>query len=266
MTAQFLIFLGLLAALLVLLWRQRKARLSQQRAPSPPPPPAKPSHGVAPRRLASPQLYEEAPKPRPELTADSFRRGVAYFSKQGDAWKALQLSQAFERKHPTDFYDDDRFRQALLFTRLHQLPQAVAVYTSLLEQPVPYPLAYNNRGYTYLLLEEYALSIPDFDQAIALDVSTAFAYNNRGLARLRLGQPDEARADIEHSLLLDPANSYAHRNMGIWHFEQQEFALALPYFKEAARLLWNTPDLEDYLWQTCEQLGIAMPLQPFSNN
>jgi tetratricopeptide (TPR) repeat protein len=266
MTAQFLIFLGLLAALLVLLWRQRKARLSQQRATSPPPPPAKPSHGVAPRRLASPQLYEEAPKPRSEFTADFFRRGVAYFSKQSDIWKALQLSQAFERKYPTDFNDDDRFRQALLFTRLRQLLQAVAVYTALLEQPVPYPLAYNNRGYTYLLLEEYALSIPDFDQAIALDVSTAFAYNNRGLARLRLGHLTEARADIEHSLLLDPANSYAHRNMGIWHFEQQEFALALPYFKEAARLLWNTPDLEDYLLQTCEQLGIAMPLQPFSNN
>jgi tetratricopeptide (TPR) repeat protein len=264
MTAQLLIFFGLLAALLVLLWRQHKAR--QQRATNPPPPPAKPSHEAAPRRLASSQLYEEAPKPRPELTADSFRRGVAYFSKQGDVWKALQLNQAFERKYPTDFSDHDRFRQALLFSRLRQLPQAVAVYTALLEQPTPYPLAYNNRGYTYLLLEEYALSIPDFDQAIALDVSTAFAYNNRGLARLRLAQPAEAWADIEHSLLLDPTNSYAHRNMGIWYFEQQEFALAFPYFKEAARLLWNTPDLEEYLWQTCEQLGIAMPLQPFSTN
>lgn len=266
MTAQALIFLGLLAALLGLLWRQRKARPPQQRAAGQPLLPAEPLQRATPRRHVGPRLPEEAPTPRPELTADSFRRGVAYFSKQGDVWKALQLSQAFERKYPADFTDHDRFRQALFFARLRQLPQAVAVYTALLEQPTPYPLAYNNRGYDYLLLEQYELSIPDFDQAIALDVSTAFAYNNRGLARLRLNQPAAARADIEHSLLLDPTNAYAHRNMGIWHFEQQEFAQALPHFKEAARLQWNTPDLEDYLWQTCEQLGIPMPLQPFSDN
>jgi tetratricopeptide (TPR) repeat protein len=256
----------LLAALLVLLWRQRKARLPPPRASSQPPPKVRPSHRPSPLNPARPQPDEDTPKPRKELTADFFRQGVAYFSRQGDAWKALQLSQVFERDHAASFTDHDRFRQALLFSRLRQLRQAIAVYTVLLDQPTPYPLAYNNRGYTYLLLEQYALSIPDFDQAIALDVSRAFAYNNRGLAHLRLGQPAEARADIEHSLLLDPTNSYAHRNLGIWHFEHQEFGQALPHFQEAAHLQWNTPDLEDYLWQTCEQLGIAMPPQPSSDS
>jgi len=52
-------------------------------------------------------------------------------------------------------------------------------YTRAIELDSSYADAYNNRGYTYYMQEEYELAIADYDRAIELDPKHPLAYANR---------------------------------------------------------------------------------------
>jgi tetratricopeptide (TPR) repeat protein len=168
--------------------------------------------------------------------------------------QALAVSRQFEEALAADFTDADRFTQALLLSRTDQHVLALAAYSALIDQPVPYPSAYNNRGYTHTILANYELAINDFNQAIAANAEVAYAYNNRGLAQLRLGQEAAGLADIEHGLHLDPTNAYGYRNLGIYHLDRGAYATALGFFEQAQRHDPHTHMLASYLQQTRQHL------------
>jgi tetratricopeptide (TPR) repeat protein len=172
----------------------------------------------------------------------------------GQYAEALALSaqqQAFE----ADLTDDNRFTHALILSRLGQHQAALAAYTALIEQPQPYPAAYNNRGYTHNLLGDYALALADFDQALRYEAEAAYTYCNRGLALLKLGQEAAGLADIQHGLTLDPANAYGYRNLGIYHLDLGEHAVALRYFEQAQALDPHTHELGAYLQKAHQHLA-----------
>jgi len=259
MSSQFLLFAGLLVALAVLLWARR-------RTPRAPRPAEQPRPAEAP--LGANHYSANTPlHPQTEFSAAQLRNFAAYYTQRGEHLQAFVASQLLERHYWADFGDHDRWMQAELLARLGRLWEAAAVYTTLLDQPVPFAVAYNNRGYIYNLLEEYELALPDFDRAIALGAATAYAYNNRGFARLRLGQATQGLADIERSLRLDSGNAYAHRNLGIYYFSEGAYKQALACFERAKQLGQHTPLVDDYLAQTRHQLGSdgEQPL-PFSDN
>lgn len=208
---------------------------------------------LAQRYTKSVHHYESLLRFKPNST--TFRQLLQLHVAAGAYEPALAASLRFQQALPTDFAETDLALQAHLYVSTGQHRRAVAIYTSLLAQPTPLPVAYNNRGYAYLMLTEYAQAIPDFNQAIAVDSYTAYAYNNRGLARLRLGQAVEGQADIEHGLRLDPHNAYAHRNLGICYFERGDYAAALLHFERAQRLDQSPPLLADYIQQTRQHLG-----------
>ena len=160
---------------------------------------------------------------------------------------ALKISRLFEKEFPGYFDDEDRAFQVRLRENIDKLQLAIAKHTALLAQPVPELSAYNNRGYTRILLGNYKQAISDFDRAIEVGSAEAYAYNNRGFAYLRLGQLSKALADIKHSLQLDPDNAYAHRNLGIYYYEQGDWQSALTNLEQSAQLGPNTPDLQGYL-------------------
>lgn len=188
--------------------------------------------------------------------ANNYRLLVQGHYLQGNYAAALTASRQF-RQLDAAFTDDDRFTQALLLSRTNQHRQAILLYSALLEQEPPYLEAYNNRGYTYNLLGEYATAIADFDQAIATETSVAYAHNNRGLAYLRLGHEAQGLADIQHGLQLDPANAYGYRNLGIYHLDRGQYTTALGHFEHAYRLDPTTHDLAGYLQQTRQHLEAA---------
>lgn len=188
--------------------------------------------------------------------ANNYRLLVQAYYLQGNYTAALTASRQF-RQLGAAFTDDDRFTQALLLSRTDQHRQALVLYSALLAQEPPYLEAYNNRGYTYNLLGEYATAVADFDQAIATETSVAYAHNNRGLAYLRLGHEAQGLADIQHGLQLDPANAYGYRNLGIYHLDRGEHTIALGHFEHAHRLDPTTHDLAGYLQQTRQHLEAA---------
>jgi lipoprotein NlpI len=70
------------------------------------------------------------------------------------------------------------------------LDQAIAAKSDL-------TLAWNARGYAYLVLRDYASAIGNFDRAIELNPKYANAYRNRAAARKAMGDAKGAAADQE---------------------------------------------------------------------
>ena len=210
-------------------------------------------HRLTGKYAESAAIYAEI---LPQLVPDPdiLRPAFYVLTDAGRYDEALALSEQFQTQFGAAFTNDDRFTRALVLSRLGQHWAAIEAYTALIEQPEPYLMAYNNRGYTYNLLGEYARAVADFDHTLAHDAAHAYAHNNRGLALLRLGQEAAGLADIQHGLQLDPANAYGYRNLGIYHLARGEYSTALAHFEQAHQLDPTTPDLAAYLQQTRQHL------------
>jgi tetratricopeptide (TPR) repeat protein len=201
------------------------------------------------------QLYEQALAQ--QVSAPRFRLLVmTHYNVQAYA-AAAAASQRFREALPAEFAVADLVLHAHLHTCLGEPQRAVDLYTQLLTHEAPSAAVYNNRGYAYNMLAEYALALQDFNQALALQPTMAYAYNNRGLALHRLGMSAEGQSDIAHSLRLDSQNAYAYRNLGICHFDQGDYQAALPLFERAHRLGTEPPELAAYLTKTRQQLGLG---------
>ena len=171
--------------------------------------------------------------------------------------EALTFSTQHQQNFANEITDDDRFSHALLLSRTDQHVAANELYSALISQPQPYPLAYVNRGYTHNLLGNHNLALADFDQAVLLELEASYVQANRGLALLKLGHTEEGLAAIAHSFTLDPAQAYAFRAMGIYHFDRGEYAQATSYFGQAEQADPTIHALGSYYQQARQQLEKA---------
>ena len=64
-------------------------------------------------------------------------------------------------------------------------------------------LAWNARGYAYLILRDYPSALKNFNQAIELNPKYANAYRNRAAARKAAGEIQGAAADLERAKQLE---------------------------------------------------------------
>ena len=204
----------------------------------------------------SAELYA-AILPQAKATRPLLCSAIHVLFRAGRYAEALALSTQHHQDFAAEITDDDRFGHALLLSRTDQPALAIELYSALINQPHPYPLAYNNRGYTHNLLGNYELALADFNQAIALEIELAYAHANRGLALLKLGQTAAGLAAIDHSLALDPAQSYGYRNLGIYHLDQGEYDTALAYFEQARQLDPTTHGIDSYQQQARQHLEKA---------
>jgi tetratricopeptide (TPR) repeat protein len=204
----------------------------------------------------SAELYE-AILPRAKATRPLLCTAIHVLLRAGRYAEALALSTQHHQDFAAEITDDDRFGHALLLSRTDQPALAMEQYSALIDQPHPYPLAYNNRGYTHNLLGNYELALADFNQAIALDIEPAYAHANRGLALLKLGHTAAGLAALDRSLALDPAQAYAFRNLGIHHLDRGEYTQAALFFEQAEQLDPTTHKLASYQQQTRQHLEKA---------
>jgi len=209
---------------------------------------------VAGRYAEGAELYTELVKQGPP-TRSLLCNAVHALFQVGRYAEALALSTRHHQEFTAEITDDDRFGHALLLSRTDQHSPALEAYSALINQPQPYPMAYNNRGYTHNLLGSYELALADFNQAISLGIEPAYAHSNRGLALTKLGQTAAGLAALHHGLALDPTNAYGYRNLGIYHLDQGEYSVALRYFEQAQQLDPTTHELGTYLQKAHQHLA-----------
>ena len=90
------------------------------------------------------------------------------------------------------------------------------------------------RGQTLLEQKHPGDALACFQQAIALDTSTANAFIKTGAALERLGRLDEARAKYEHALTLDGSHADAYIGKGNDLNRLERYQEALACFEQAA--------------------------------
>jgi tetratricopeptide (TPR) repeat protein len=78
--------------------------------------------------------------------------------------------------------------------------EAEADLTKVLEATPDYDEARMTRGYMYMLTHRVPESIPDFDQVIANDPTSALAYLNRGLSEGIMGKYSDASSSIDNAI------------------------------------------------------------------
>jgi tetratricopeptide (TPR) repeat protein len=73
-------------------------------------------------------------------------------------------------------------------------------------------------------------ALVDFDQAVAMDASSALSYSSRALLLERLGRPDRALPDHDRALALEPANSAYLKHRGLCCRTLGQYAAAIADF------------------------------------
>ncbi|WP_282016040.1 tetratricopeptide repeat protein [Marinifilum flexuosum] len=124
---------------------------------------------------------------------------------------------------------------------------AIKEYSKAIEINDQSSVYYNNRGYSYQLLEKYERSIFDFNRAVDLDNKCAYALNNRGLSLLMLDRFDEGMDDILKSINIDKDNVYAVRNLGICYYKKKDYQMARELLNKAIEKDSSIPLVHDYL-------------------
>jgi tetratricopeptide (TPR) repeat protein len=97
-------------------------------------------------------------------------------------------------------------------------------------------IAYTNRGFAWLKLDQIARAITDFDRAIRADPGFAFAYYNRGGAWARAGALDRAIADYDALLKIDAGFVAAYANRGDLHEKKGDREKAVADYRKALEL------------------------------
>ncbi len=94
-------------------------------------------------------------------------------------------------------------------------------------------IAYNKRGYAYLMLENYKRAESDLRMAIRQDSKFGFPYNNLALVYLRKGELEKVLPLIERSRELQPDNPFLSLHLGYYYEALKEYNTALEHFKNA---------------------------------
>lgn len=116
--------------------------------------------------------------------------------------------------------------------------KAVAAAPAPTPTPTPAPdfTFYKTRADANLSKGEYALALPDYDQALSLKPDNAIAFLNRGRAYYSLKDYPKAGADFDRSIELDPKDAKAYYNRGVLYESRGELEKALADYKKAADL------------------------------
>lgn len=98
-------------------------------------------------------------------------------------------------------------------------------------------LGYNMRGTLEFQKREFEAAIESFTQALALESNYFTARRNRALAAMNLGQYDRAESDLKRLLEDKPTDTRAKAALGKVLLENNKAEEAVPYFREAVRLI-----------------------------
>jgi tetratricopeptide (TPR) repeat protein len=132
---------------------------------------------------------------------------------------AVVLAGAAASDNAAECFSDDNERRLVGCSDLLASPGIDAQTKSL---------AYAMRALAYSLKGLYDRALPDYDEAIKLDPTSAIALNNRAWSYFKIGEPDRGLEDVDRSLAYSPGSPHAHDTRA--HIQQ-----ALGYPRRALR-------------------------------
>ena len=109
-----------------------------------------------------------------------------------------------------------------------ELQQAIEDFTQAIALDSNLVVAYSNRCFVYIQLEDYQHATEDCTQALQRNPKNAEAYLNRGVAHYRQGRYQAAVADYNQLITqLNPVDHRAYYNRGLVRFEQKDYQGAI---------------------------------------
>jgi len=176
--------------------------------------------------------------------------------KQGNNKSALLCCEEVDQKFKLKPADFELF--AYVFMQNSNYTKAIECLDQSIYYNFSNPLAYNNRGYAFLMLEEYDRAAADFRMAIRNDPKFAFPYNNLALVYLRKGETDKVIPLIEKSRELNPDNPFLALHMGYYHEAMGNHKEALNHFEQAREQHIELARIDDLIENTKEKATLKV--------
>jgi tetratricopeptide (TPR) repeat protein len=127
-------------------------------------------------------------------------------------------------------------KRGIAYRNLGELDKALDDFNASIKLENPYPDIYENRGYIYLLREDYNNALINFETAVNMDSESAYAWRNLGLCNFNLGNLETALSNINRSLELEPENAYAYKTRGRIYMGLDQVDNGCPDLKMAVKL------------------------------
>jgi type IV pilus assembly protein PilF len=127
--------------------------------------------------------------------------------------------------------------------------EAIIHFKKAIELRENFSEAYNDLGYTYLILSKWDLAITCFEKALGntLYATPHFAQNNMGYAYYKKGEYNKAVESYLKAIKYQPSFSRAFHNLGITYEAMNEWDKAVGAYKESIRYAPKDPRSHFYL-------------------
>ena len=121
--------------------------------------------------------------------------------------------------------------------------KAITHFKKAIELRENFSEAYNDLGYTYLILSKWDLAITCFEKALGNTLYTTphFAHNNMGYAYYKKGGYKRAVESYREAIKYQPSFSRAFHNLGITYEAMNEWDKAIGAYKESIRYAPKDP-------------------------
>jgi tetratricopeptide (TPR) repeat protein len=119
----------------------------------------------------------------------------------------------------------------------------VESFTKSIELNPNQSLAYYNRGYAYMKLDQISLAIQDLQKSIELDDLNKRAHLNLGKCYTLINQESKAISEYKKSISIDSNYSPAYYNLGISYDYNEEYQASIENYNRAVMI---EPDRSEY--------------------
>lgn len=193
------------------------------------------------------EYYDKTIKLNPENKKAYNNRALSkndigkYYEALEDIKKALELNTVKEDLYI--YYDN----LGLIKSNIGEHDEAIKYFNRAIELNNKYDNVYNNRGYTYFILEKYDEAVKDFTKAIKLNNKFKWAYLNRGVTKNKLRQYNKAIKDFSKLIEIDSNYKEAYLNRGVSNFLLEKYNDAIDDFNKAIDI--DDEDEEAYYYK-----------------
>ncbi|MCC6617137.1 MAG: tetratricopeptide repeat protein [Anaerolineae bacterium] len=118
----------------------------------------------------------------------------------------------------------------------HDLPGAIEDYSQAIRLNPSFAMAYNNRAWVRLDMDDVDGALVDVDAAAGLDPKLVYAYYNRGIALDRKGDYDDAITAYNNALAIDTTYLSAYYNRALTRYRTGDYSGSMVDYETAIKL------------------------------